>query len=142
MGLMTKVNPKAYPVERLDEIERSEIERLQDVGVETTQDLLAVCRTPEGRDRLRAETGISEERLTNWLHLADLLRVRGVGPQFAELLLAAGVGTVPDLAASNPDSLAAEVARVRRAQRLSRAAPPGTRIRRWVAQARSLEPTL
>lgn len=138
MGAMTK----AYPVEMLGEIDPSESDRLTAAGVETTEHLLAACRTPAARARLCGSIGVSDERLTNWLQVADLLRIHGIGPQFAELLLAAGVATVPALAASNPDSLAAEVARVRRAQRLSRAAPPGTRIRRWVIEAQRLDPAI
>lgn len=133
---------KDYSIEMLGAVEPAEIERLSEAGIETTQDLLAACRAPASRARLRAAIGVSEQRLTTWLQVADLLRIRGIGPQFAELLLAAGVSTVPDLAASNPDSLAAEVARVRRALRLSRAAPPGTRIRRWVDEARRLDPAI
>jgi hypothetical protein len=44
--------------------------------------------------KLAEESGIDEKRILTWVNLADLMRLNGVGKQFAELLEAAGVDSV------------------------------------------------
>ena len=71
--------------------------KLQKAGIVKVEDLLAKCATPKGRAALAEETGISEKLILKWTNHADLFRIKGVGPQFAELLEAAGVDTVKEL---------------------------------------------
>ena len=53
--------------------------------------LLAECGGAKGRKTLAEKTGLSEARLLSWVNMADLIRVSGIGPEFSELLEAAGV---------------------------------------------------
>ena len=68
-------------------------------------DLLRRGATRRGRAELVEATGIAIELIMKWINSADLFRVLGVGKQFAELLEAAGVDTVPELAQRNPVNL-------------------------------------
>jgi predicted flap endonuclease-1-like 5' DNA nuclease len=81
-------------------------EKLAAAGVATTDDLLERGATASGRDRLEAETGISGRLLLEWVNHADLMRIDGVGSEYADLLEAAGVDSCAELARRNAANLA------------------------------------
>ena len=70
--------------------------KLIEAGIVTVDALLKKCAAPKGRAALAEETGISEKLILKWTNHADLFRIKGVGPQFSELLEAAGVDTVKE----------------------------------------------
>src|SRR5262245_7889402 len=72
--------------------------KLKAVGVATDQALLERGSTREGRAKLAEESGISEALLLRWVNHVDLYRIKGVDAQYAELLEASGVDSVPELA--------------------------------------------
>ena len=78
-------------------------EKLKPVGIQTTADFLDKCCDKQGRKKIGEETGISEKLLLTWANRADLMRISGVGPQYSELLEAAGVDTVKELRHRNAD---------------------------------------
>jgi hypothetical protein len=61
-----------------------------------------------------------------------------VGGEYAELLEASGVDSVPELAQRNAENLAAKMAEVNEAKKLVRALPSAKAVEEWVAQAKSL----
>ena len=65
-------------------------QKLIAAGINKVSELLEKCAAPKGRKALAEETGISEKLILKWTNHADLFRINGVGPQFAELLEAAG----------------------------------------------------
>ncbi len=67
-----------------------------------------------------------------------MCRIKGIGGEFAELLEAAGVDTVPELAQRNAENLAAKLAEVNEEKSLTRQVPSATRVAEWVAQAKEL----
>ena len=81
-------------------------------GIETVEQLLDACEAPTGRKLIAEKTGISEKLILKWTNHADLFRINGIGPQFAELLEAAGVDTVKELRHRVAANLAAKVAEV------------------------------
>lgn len=85
---------------KIDEIEgigNVYAEKLIAAGIKDTDHLLEKGCTKKGRQELAEQTGIDEKRILTWCNHADLFRIKGVGPQFAELLEAAGVDTVKEL---------------------------------------------
>ena len=60
--------------------------KLINAGIVKVEDLLKKCAAPKGRAELAAATGISEKLILTWTNHADLFRIKGVGPQFSELL--------------------------------------------------------
>jgi predicted flap endonuclease-1-like 5' DNA nuclease len=117
-------------------------EKLLAAGIKTTDDLLEQCCTPSGRKRLSEHTGLGEGFILKWANMADLMRVSGIGRQYAELLEAAGVDTIKELRQRNAENLAAKMQEVNEAKKLSGAAPPATTIADWIAKAKALEPKL
>ena len=70
--------------------------KLVAAGINKVSELLEKCAAPKGRKELADATGISEKLILRWTNHADLFRINGVGPQFAELLEKAGVDTVKE----------------------------------------------
>jgi predicted flap endonuclease-1-like 5' DNA nuclease len=114
--------------------------KLAAAGVKTTEELLARAGGEKGRVELAATTGIAEGLLLKWVNHSDLMRVNGIGPQYAELLEAAGVDTVKELRNRNAGNLAAKLSEVNAARNLSGAAPTLTMVTSWIAAARTLDP--
>ncbi len=70
--------------------------------------------------------------------MADLFRIKGVGEEYADLLEAAGVDTVPELGQRNAVSLLAKMTEVNEAKKLVRALPTEEKVSDWVEQAKQL----
>ena len=113
-------------------------QKLQDVGINTTEALLEAGANPAGRKDLAEKTGISPKLLLEWINRADLSRVKGIGEEYADLLEAAGVDTVPELAQRNAANLHAKMVEVNEAKSLVRKTPSANQVADWVAQAKEL----
>ena len=112
--------------------------KLKEAGINTQEQLLEKGSTPKGRKELEAATGLSGKLLLNWINRADLARIKGVGEEYADLLEASGVDTVPELAQRNPENLHAKMTEVNEAKKLVRSMPSAKQISDWVEQAKKL----
>ncbi len=113
--------------------------KLKTAGVATVEALLEQGASGKGRAALADSTGISEKLILKWVNHADLFRITGVAGQYAELLEASGVDTVPELAQRNAENLAAKMAEVNAAKNLTNAVPSAATVAKWVAEAKTLE---
>jgi predicted flap endonuclease-1-like 5' DNA nuclease len=113
-------------------------EKFVAAGVKDTDGLLEQGATRAGRAKLAEATGLSESRILGFVNMADLFRVKGVGGEFAELLVAAGVDTVKELATRNAANLAEKLAEVNQQKKLTRRVPTATQLEDWVKQAAGL----
>lgn len=112
--------------------------KLQDAGVATTDDLLARGGSRSGRTALAAATGLSEDQLLKWANHADLMRLDGVGSEYADLLEAAGVDSCAELAQRNAANLAQTFLEVDAARpNWIRRMPTEATVAGWIAQAKS-----
>jgi predicted flap endonuclease-1-like 5' DNA nuclease len=112
--------------------------KLKDAGVSTTEQLLNQGAAPKGREELAASSGISAKLILEWVNHADLERIKGIGWEYADLLEAASVDTVPELAQRNADNLHAKLSEVNAAKELVRRLPTADQLRAWVEEAKSL----
>ena len=117
-------------------------EKLIAAGIETVDQLLAKGAAPKGRKALEEETGIRGDLILTWVNHADLFRVKGVGPQFAELLEAAGVDTVKELRNRNAANLAAKMLEVNEAKHLTRRTPVEKEVQKYIDAAKELAPAV
>ena len=76
--------------------------------------------------------------MLRFVNHADLCRVKGVGGEYAEILEAAGVDSVPELAQRNAANLAAKMEEVNAEKKLVRSVPSEKMVEGWVEQAKSL----
>ncbi len=111
---------------------------LNEIGLNTPGELLETGSTPKGRSEISEKTGISSKILLSWLNYADLFRINGVAAHYAELLEAAGVDTVPELARRNPHNLYAAIDKVNHEKQIVMKLPTESQVESWVSQAKDL----
>lgn len=113
-------------------------EKFESAGVKNTDALLEKGGTKAGRKVLAEATGLSESRILTFVNMADLFRIGGVAGEYAELLVAAGVDTVKELATRNAANLADKLAEVNADKKLTRKVPTVGQVEAWVKQASEL----
>ena len=114
-------------------------EKLTAAGVRTTDDLLMAGGSAGGRQKLEAATGISTKRLLEWVNHVDLMRIRGVGSEYADLLEAAGVDSCAELAQRNAKSLAETFQELDAARNTVRDIPGQAVIQGWIDEAKTMD---
>ena len=112
--------------------------KLQELGIDSPKSLLEAGATPNGRAELEEKTGISHKLIMKWLQAADLYRIKGVGTQYAELLVTAGVNTVLELALRNPENLHQKLIEVNEEKHHVREVPSLNMVTSWVEEAKEL----
>jgi predicted flap endonuclease-1-like 5' DNA nuclease len=115
-------------------------EKLNAVGVKTTEQLLWLGASPKGREELAADADIPEKLILEWVNLADLMRIKGVGEEYSDLLEEAGVDTVKELRVRNPENLHAAIVETNKVKKLVRRTPSMKQVKKWVEQAKTLPP--
>ncbi len=113
-------------------------EKLTAAGVKTVEALLDKAKDPKGRKALAEASGIDEKKILNWANKADLMRLKGVGEEYSDLLEAAGVDTVKELKHRNAENLHAKMTEVNEAKKLVRALPTLKAVTDWIEQAKVL----
>jgi predicted flap endonuclease-1-like 5' DNA nuclease len=131
-----------YKIEEVEGIGPSYGAKLKKAGIEKTSHFLEFCATSKGRKQTADKTGISETHLLKWANMADLMRINGVGKQFAELLEASGVDTVKELKMRKPENLAAKMSEVNEAKKLTRSVPAESQVETWVKEAGEMKPMI
>jgi predicted flap endonuclease-1-like 5' DNA nuclease len=111
---------------------------LAGMGLRTTSDLLQAGADPKGREDLATAAGITKKLILRWVNQADLFRIKGVGEQYSDLLEAAGVDTVPELAQRRADNLTTKMNEVNEQKRLVRRTPTEAQVAGWIESARGL----
>jgi len=112
--------------------------KLQEAGVRTVEEPLQKgLRSPEGGE-LAERTGIDERLILDWVNKADLERIKGVGPEYADLLQQAGVNTVVELSNRNPENLYKKLLELNEKRKLVRKLPTQKQVEEWIKQAKEL----
>ena len=125
-------------INEIEGIGPSHTKKFAEVGVTTVEDLLKAGATPKGRKDLATKTGFHEHHLLKWVNQADLLRIKGVGRQYAELLQASGVDSVKELAQRKPDHLHEKLKESNEAKRQVHIVPNLTSVTDWISEAKKL----
>lgn len=112
--------------------------RLQTFDIMTPDDLLEKGSTRAGRREIAEMTGIPEKMILKWVNHADLMRVKGVGTEYSELLEEAGVDTIPELATRKPENLYAKLVEVNADGKYLKVNPSMSQVTDWVSQAKSM----
>jgi len=126
-------------IEDIEGIGPAYAKKLMEAGVHTTDDLLKVGATAKGREELGKKTGIAHKLILEWVNLADLYRIKGVGQEYSDLLEESGVDTIVELAKRVPENLHAKLLEVNVEKKLVRRPPPLSAVKNWVEQAKKLK---
>ena len=112
--------------------------QLTEAGISTTEDMLEKAATPAGRQAIEEETDISGKLILRWANMADLFRINGVSEEYADLLEACGVDTVPELAQRNPENLYQALVQTNEEKQLTRGNIGESQVAAWVSEAKEL----
>ncbi len=116
--------------------------KLRKAGVRTTGALLKSAGTRTGRRRLAKTTGLDERDILSWANRADMMRIKGIGSEYADLLNAAGVDTIRELRRRNPERLLEALTETNLRRRVIRRLPTGGMVADWIAAAKETEPLI
>ena len=135
---VTEPLPSSARVEEIEGIGPTYAKKLKDARIKTTDELLGAGGTKQGRKELSEKTGISETIILEWVNMADLFRIKGIGEEYSDLLKEAGVSTVVELARRNPENLHETLVGVNEAKKLVRRTPTLNQTKDWIKQAKIL----
>ena len=119
-----------------------EATKLRKAGIRTSKGLIEAASTRRGRGDLAAFLDLDTKDLQQWVNHSDLLRVRGVGAEYAELLVASGVDTLRDLRRRNPTALLAKIIGLNGEARVVRRLPTEAMVEGWIEASKEIKPTL
>jgi predicted flap endonuclease-1-like 5' DNA nuclease len=109
-------------------------EVLKDAGIHDTNEFLMAAAAPAGIEKLAKATGLDTRLLSEIAERVDIMRVRGIGPAYAELLEHAGIRSLPDMAKETPESLQAKLAKAAETYGVARV-PRDDEVEAWIASA-------
>jgi hypothetical protein len=128
----------SYPTRSLDGIDDKAIALLRTVGIRTTTKFLDAAKDQKGRKVLAARTGLDEKLLLKWANMADRMRIKGLGHDYAELLRVVGVDTVRELKHRNGARLLKAIRDANAQRQLVKAPPSQQAVDRWIEEAKRL----
>jgi nucleotidyltransferase/DNA polymerase involved in DNA repair len=124
-------------IDAIKSIEPLQARQLRRSGIRTTQAFLRRAGTSEGRCDLARRVSLTESQLLEIALQIDLMRIKGIGTRYCDLLNAAGVFTVEELRSQNPETLLAMIGQINRRRHLARRLPTLDRVAGWVDEAES-----
>ncbi len=107
-------------------------------GIQNCSELLQKGKDPKGREGLAEKTGMTTDEIATIVKYADLRRVSGIDMKTAELLQAAGVDSVPELAQRNPANLARKIKGLNQKKKYLDRLPAEEVVRAWILDAKNL----
>ncbi|WP_319410655.1 DUF4332 domain-containing protein [uncultured Cohaesibacter sp.] len=132
----------SYPIAKIEGIGPTYAEKLKLVGITNTNKYLDKAKDAAGRKAIEEETGTDHARILKWANMADLMRIKGVGEEYSELLEAAGVDTVKELRNRNAANLTGAMKQANAEKKLVRQVPALSNVENWIAQAKQLPPMM
>lgn len=127
-------------ISSLRSVSQRDATKLRKSKVRTTESLLEQAATRRGRAEVSDRTGIPSADLLRWAHQADMMRVEGVGSEYAELLVVVGVGSIRSLRRQNAETLMETMSQINTWRRIVQRLPTVEMVQSWIAAAGSLEP--
>ena len=114
--------------------------KLRKSRVRTTDALLQQASTRRGRAEVSERTGIPPAELLRWAHQADVMRINGIGSEYADLLASAGVDTIKSLRRRNATNLMVAMTQVNSKKRLVQRLPTVEMVQGWIDEAKAIDP--
>ncbi len=132
----------SYPIETIEGVGPKYGEMLRAQGITRTHHLLQRGATRKGRKEVATATGLKESDILKWTNMCDLMRIKGVGEEYSELLEAAGVDTVKEMRTRKPANLHKAMVEANEKKKLVRQLPSQKQVERWVKYAKDLDPVM
>jgi predicted flap endonuclease-1-like 5' DNA nuclease len=127
-----------YKIEDIEGIGPAIGKKFREAGVKNTDSLLMYAAKPQQRKELAEKTGLDVAKILKFANMADLYRIKGIGSEYSELLEAAGVDTVPELAKRKAANLSKVMSSANESKKLVRRIPSEKSVSTWIEQAKAL----
>lgn len=128
----------SFEIEEIEGIGKGFGQRLRNIGIATTGDLLKQCPTKGDSAAIAKKISLDPDSVHRWVCAADLMRVAGLDKDYAELLVWTDVKTVQQLGNENPAGLAARATAVNAKENRAREVPDTDVFANWVSSAKRL----
>lgn len=122
----------------IEGIDESMEQKLKAAGISTEEALMAAAATSKDRTELSKKIEVPVKVILKWANRADLARIKGVGLEYADLLEAAGVDTIPELAQRKAENLIVKLTEVNAEYKFVKKMPTEKQLEDWIAQAKDL----
>jgi len=114
--------------------------KLEKAGVKTSASLLKEGASKTGRKKIAEKSGLSEDKILDFVNMADLMRISGIGGEFAELLKAAGVDTIKELRTRNAENLHQKLEEINKVKKVTRRVPSLKMVQDFIERAKGTDP--
>lgn len=116
-------------------LDASHQQKLETEGIHTTDDLLKATATSQERSALAKKIGVEGSLMTEWINRADLMRLKGVGTEMANLLEECGVDSCKELQHRKADNLQLKLKETNDAKKITHHAPTLAQVEEWIHEA-------
>jgi len=113
-------------------------EKLENAGINAPLLLLKKCATPAGREEIAQKTGIDGTKLLEWVNFVDILRVKSLTLEDANILKDAGVDMIVELATRDAKSLHQKIKNTGAQFNIFYEVPSLQQVANWIEQAKEL----
>lgn len=127
------------PAGTSDDPDLNDVQTLSKANI-TSESLPKINGNPKNQQQLAIQAGLAEMAMLKWINMGDLIRIKDLSGRYIDLFEAAGVDTVKELRACQPEHLTGKLLRVNEVKRIVRETPTLQQVRAWIAQAKRLEP--
>ncbi len=119
-------------------LEAQQAKKLEKEGILSVEDLIPL--SSYDIKKLAKKTGISAKLIDTWQEHADLMRIEGITPKYANILNLSGVNSVKQLARRNPESLLERIVKLNEEQPdLITKVPALKQVKEWISKAKADE---
>jgi predicted flap endonuclease-1-like 5' DNA nuclease len=112
--------------------------KLVEAQITTIEQLLAQAGTAKDRAALAKQLEVSSSELTEWVNRADLMRLKGVGSEMANLLEECGVDSCKELQHRVAANLYTKLKATNDEKQITHHAPTLAQIQEWIAESATL----
>lgn len=139
VSMISMAEQTSYEVEEVEGIGKSYGQKLRDIGISTTEQLLNQCCNMNGRVTVAEHVGIEDFVVRKWASMSDLMRLSGVEGQFSELMVYAGIDSVQDLGQQSAGALHSKLSTTNDQQKRVKTIPDESSLELMISQAKSLK---
>lgn len=135
------LSTEGYEIETLEGVGPKTGTSLREIGIATISDFLQHGAAPAERSKIASSIAVRPKMVDSWASMSDLLRIKGLDHQAAELIHKSGINTVTDLSQQNVATFSAKMEAVNTAGKRSIApeVPSSSLMTDWISQASGMK---
>lgn len=128
----------AHKIREIKGLDDAVREKLEAEGIKTVEQLLEQTNNGPRKGALAKKVGIPSSQLTELINRADLMRLKGVGTEMANLLEECGVDSCKELQHRTAANLHAKLKSTNDEKKITHHAPTLAQVEAWIQEAEQL----